>query len=109
MVKKPQISVLWGQLKAALSVHETIAPEQNLPASRLKQIETRCGGLTQKCAEQDLELIDNLASQKTTVGDNSLRWSCNPDKGIKQDIRKIHQLGGVSRGFSIDPLADIEK
>ncbi|MBU6452247.1 MAG: hypothetical protein KGS72_10740 [Cyanobacteria bacterium REEB67] len=108
-----QLNQFWGQLKAALSVHETVAHHQHLPQARLRQMESRSNAaileaeaVPRGAVRPEAELIDSLASQRATVCDNQLRWSCNPDKGIKQEIRKGHQLSGVARGFSIDPLVD---
>jgi hypothetical protein len=116
MDKKAQLTRLWSQLKASVSVHETVAHHEHLPKARLRQMESRSnpavsdsGVPAEGAARPAAELIDALSSQRATVCDNQLRWSCNPDKGIKQEIRKGNQLSGVARGFSIDPLVDMEK
>ena len=79
-----------------------------MPRNRVKQLENRGGGLTEAVNESQMELIDSIASQKTTISENLLRWSNNPDKGMRQEIRGVHQMGGVAKGFAIDPLADLD-
>ena len=44
---------------------------------------------------------------RQTVRENALRWSNNPDAHLTQEIRNIDQLAGVSKGFEIDPMANM--
>ena len=74
----------------------------------MKQLGSRGGGLTGAVAPEESELIDSIARQKQTVNEHNLRWSTNPDKGIRQDIRGAHQMGGVAKGFEIDPLGNLD-
>jgi hypothetical protein len=108
MDKKASILALWGQVKTVLSGEELSSHEDHMPKNRMKQLESRGSGLTGAVSAEEDQLIDSLASQKTTVSENLQRWSCNPDRGIRQEIRQVHQLGGVTKGFAIDPLADLD-
>jgi len=108
MDAKRTILSFFGQVKSAWSGVEVTAHEDQVPAHRLKQLETRSAGLTEGVTCEDEQLIDSIARQKTTVSENLLHWSCNPDKGMRQEIRQVHQLGGVAKGFSIDPLTDLD-
>ena len=108
MDKKPAILAFWGQIKSCLAGEELTSHEEQVPRSRLKQIESRSNALTPDVSDADAQLIDSVSRQKTTVSENLLRWSNNPDKGIRQEIRQIHQLGGVAKGYSIDPLEGLD-
>ena len=108
MDKKRSILAFWGQVKSALAGDEISSHEDQVPRNRMKQLEIRGAGLTGAVSDCDEQLIDSIARQKTTVSENLVRWSSNPDKGMRQEIRQVHQLGGVAKGFAIDPLADLE-
>jgi len=108
MDKKPALLAFWGQVKTCLSGAEFTSHEEQVPRNRLKQIENRGNSLTQEVSDADAQLIDSVSRQKQTVSENLLRWSNNPDKGIRQEIRQIHQLGGVAKGYSIDPLEGLD-
>jgi hypothetical protein len=108
MDKKGSILAFWGQVKSALSGDEIRSHEDQMPRHRMKQMENRGAGLTGTLSNSDEQLIDSIAAQKQTVSENLLRWSTNPDKGLRQEIRGAHQMGGVARGFAIDPLDGIE-
>ncbi|MBS1989614.1 MAG: hypothetical protein JSS86_15565 [Cyanobacteria bacterium SZAS LIN-2] len=108
MDKKPAILAFWGQLKSCLAGEEITSHEQAVPRNRLRQIEERSNALNPDVTDADAQLIDSVSRQKQTVSENLLRWSTNPDKGIRQEIRQVHQLGGVARGFAIDPLDGLE-
>jgi hypothetical protein len=108
MYKKQSVLTLWGQIKSALAGEEISSHEDQVPRNRLKQMENRSGSLTEAASDCDMQLIDSIARQKQTVSENLLRWSTNPDKGLRQEIRGTHQMGGVAKGFAIDPLADLD-
>jgi hypothetical protein len=108
MDMKPAILAFWGQIKSALAGDEISSHEEQVPRNRMKQLESRGAGLTESVSDSEIQLIDSISRQKTTVSENLLRWSCNPDKGIRQEIRQAHQLRGVAKGFSIDPLEDLD-
>jgi hypothetical protein len=110
MDRKAQILALWKQFKAAIAVYETVAHEDHLPRARMRQIESRMPNVqvlqATKGDDSCGDLTDAAVLQRVTVVDNSLRWSSNPDKAIKQEIRKANDMSGVVKGFSIDPLLD---
>jgi hypothetical protein len=108
MDKKGGILALWGQIKSALSVDEVTSHEDHMPRNRMKQLEMRGCGLTEAVSSEEEQLIDSVALQKTTVSENLTRWSTNPDKAIRQEFRQAHEMGGVAKGFAIDPLADLD-
>jgi hypothetical protein len=108
MDRKQSVLAIWGQIKSALAGDEISSHEDQVPRNRMKQLESRGCGLTEGVNSSEAELIDSIATQKTTVSENLMRWSTNPDRGIRQEIRQAHQLGGVAKGFAIDPLADLD-
>ncbi len=108
MDKKGSILALWGQLKSALSGDEITSHEDHVPRNRMKQLESRGSGLTGAVTAEDEQFIDSVAVQKTTISENLMRWSTNPDKAIRQEFRQPHQMGGVAKGYSIDPLEGLD-
>lgn len=78
-------------------------PSAHHEVSRLKQIENR--SQTKVKTDEERRIQDALADkQRVTVKESALRWSNNPDRAIKQEIRQHHQMGGVEKSFEIDPM-----
>lgn len=113
--KKGSVLSFWNQIKSVLAGEELTSHEELVPRSRLKKMEMRTdtalepGDLSSiPLPDGDLPLVEGFAAQKPVAVDNLLRWSCNPDKGLRQEIRKAHEMGGVAKGFAIDPLSDLD-
>lgn len=82
-------------------------PGAHEEVSRLKQIENR--SQTKVKTDEARRVQDAVADkQRVTVKESALRWSNNPDRGMKQEIRQHHQMGGVEKAFEIDPMLGLQ-